>query len=165
MSTEAQLAIIAMGADGAVSELNAQSMMDHEESDLPPLKFNYELYGYHLQAPVFHHTGPLILIMDPSHAHKTAHNQLQHGTHTVSLGNGYIINNSFVKLFAVTVRLWNILRVLHGMKSSDLALPNKSHDSGNSTIDTITGTSSTVNVFLDTGTVTGGLKDLEFRNE
>ncbi|KAJ3489093.1 hypothetical protein NLJ89_g11559 [Agrocybe chaxingu] len=101
MAAQLKLPLIAFAADGAAVELAAQYLMDHTQSDQPPLTYDYPLYGIHLQAPVFSDTGPLISITDPSHAVKTARNQAQYGTHTASLGAGHLINQSLVDLYLV----------------------------------------------------------------
>ncbi|KAH9947491.1 hypothetical protein B0H21DRAFT_691827, partial [Amylocystis lapponica] len=51
MAAELEIAVVSMAADGAASELAAQSYMDHEASDLPHLSYDYNLYGIHLRAP------------------------------------------------------------------------------------------------------------------
>lgn len=72
--------------------------MDQQPSGLPPLQYDYPLYGVHLHAPVFS-TGPLISISDPPHGRKTCRNQPQYGTHTASLGTGFLVNRSLVSLY------------------------------------------------------------------
>ncbi|KAJ3804237.1 hypothetical protein F5876DRAFT_70806, partial [Lentinula aff. lateritia] len=49
-------------------------------------------------APVLK-TGPLISVTDAPHARKTARNQPQHGTHTASLGVGYLVNRSLIDVY------------------------------------------------------------------
>jgi hypothetical protein len=92
------LKVLVMGADGAAPKLAAQDLMDQEKSDLPPLTYEYPLYGIHLKAPVFK-TGPLISVTDCPHTRKTARNQPQYGTHTASMGAGFLTNRSLVDLF------------------------------------------------------------------
>ncbi|KAI0739803.1 hypothetical protein C8Q80DRAFT_1124129 [Daedaleopsis nitida] len=99
LGTFLQLHQQARDADGAASELGAQNLMDHEQTDLPPLKYDYPRYGIHLCAPVFSVTGPLVSVQDPLHARKTCRNQPQHGTHTCSLGRGYLVNRSLLMLY------------------------------------------------------------------
>ncbi|KDQ56779.1 hypothetical protein JAAARDRAFT_207846 [Jaapia argillacea MUCL 33604] len=99
MAAELNMGMISCAADGAASELAAQSLMDNEASDRPHLHYQYTLYGIDLKAPVFDKTGPLISITDPQHARKTCRNQPQHGTHTASLGRGYLVNRSLVDLY------------------------------------------------------------------
>ncbi|KAI1786080.1 hypothetical protein LXA43DRAFT_975946 [Ganoderma leucocontextum] len=99
MARQLNMSVIAMSADGAASEIGAQSMMDHEQSDVPPLVYEYPLYGISLRAPVFETTGPLISLQDPLHTRKTCRNQPQHGTHTASLGRGYLVNRTLVQLY------------------------------------------------------------------
>ncbi|KAF9232090.1 hypothetical protein BU15DRAFT_90744 [Melanogaster broomeanus] len=71
--------VISAAADGAASELLSQNLMDQEGSSSKP---------FILRAPVFK-TGPL-----------TCRNQPQHGTHTASLGIGYLVNKSLLSLQA-----------------------------------------------------------------
>ncbi|KAF9245412.1 hypothetical protein BU15DRAFT_41271 [Melanogaster broomeanus] len=101
MAAQLHLPVVSFAADGAASELSAQSMMDKEASECTPLTYDYPLYGIHLRAPVFKNTGPLVSITDPPHARKTSRNQPQHGTHTASLGVGYIVNRSLVNLYEI----------------------------------------------------------------
>ncbi|KAI6011651.1 hypothetical protein EDC04DRAFT_2609818 [Pisolithus marmoratus] len=98
MAASMKLPIITMAADGAASELCAQAMMDFCQTQQDPLFYEYPQYGIHLHAPVFMVTGLLISIMDPPHACKTSHNQPQHGTHTASLGIGFLVNWSLIDL-------------------------------------------------------------------
>ncbi len=99
MAKQLNMPVISMAADGASTELGAQDLMDHEKTELAPLAFDYPSYGVRLRAPVFATTGPLISVQDPPHARKTCRNQPQHGTHTASLGKGYVANRSFVQLY------------------------------------------------------------------
>ncbi|KAH7902899.1 hypothetical protein BJ138DRAFT_1200019 [Hygrophoropsis aurantiaca] len=101
MASELKLPILTFAADGAASELLAQHMMDTEASELPALTYEYQLYGVHLRAPVFSNTGPLLSITDPPHARKTSRNQPQHGTHTASLGIGFVVNRSLLDLYNI----------------------------------------------------------------
>jgi hypothetical protein len=89
--------IISFAADGAASDLLSQCMMDHETSVTEPFTYSYPLYGIHLLAPVLK-TGPLISITDLLHTQKTCHNQPQHGTHTASLGVGFLVNKLLIEL-------------------------------------------------------------------
>lgn len=91
MAKQLKIPVISLSADGAASEQGAQSLMDHEKSTLPPLVYDYQLYGIHLRAPVFD-SGPLISCQDALHGRKTCRNQPQHGTQTASLGHGYVVN-------------------------------------------------------------------------
>ncbi|KAF8074050.1 hypothetical protein FPV67DRAFT_784077 [Lyophyllum atratum] len=99
MAANLELPVVSFSADGASSELAAQSAMDKEKSELPPISYEYPLYGVYLKAPVFRHTGPVVSITDPPHARKTGRNQPQHGTHTASLGTGYLVNRSLVGMY------------------------------------------------------------------
>ena len=99
MARQLALPLIILAADGAAVELAAQLKMDNEQSDHQALTYEYPLYGISLKAPVFAGTGPLISITDPPHARKTCRNQPQYGTHTASLGVGYLVNQSLVDLY------------------------------------------------------------------
>jgi len=92
-------------------------MMDQQPSDFPPLRYDYPLYGVHLRVPVFK-TGPLISISDPPHGRKTCRNQPQYGTHTASLGIGYVVNHSLVALYD-THSSGLVLRDIHNVDKQD----------------------------------------------
>lgn len=98
MAAQLHLPIVAMTADGAATELSAQGLMDQEKTPFPPFIYENPTYGIRLTAPVFK-TGPLISVTDAPHARKTARNQPQHGTHTASLGTGYLVNRSFIDTY------------------------------------------------------------------
>ncbi|KAI0642503.1 hypothetical protein C8Q79DRAFT_1013195 [Trametes meyenii] len=111
MAAQLGILIVSMAADGASSELGAQSLMDKEQSDHPPLAYNYPLYGIKLRAPVFDKTGPLVSIQDPQHTWKTCRNQLQHSTHTASMGSSYVVNRSLMLLYEMWIaglQLWDV---------------------------------------------------------
>ncbi|KAI0688076.1 hypothetical protein C8T65DRAFT_746794 [Cerioporus squamosus] len=99
MAKQLNMFIISMASDGASSEVGAQALMDAEQSSLPPLVYEYPLYGIYIRAPVFETTGPLISVQDPNHARKTCRNQPQHGTHVACLGTGYFVNRTLVDLY------------------------------------------------------------------
>ncbi|KAH7869248.1 hypothetical protein F5879DRAFT_779132, partial [Lentinula edodes] len=40
-------------------------------------------------------------VTDAPHAQKTAHYQPQHGTHTTSLGTGYLVNQSLIDIYSL----------------------------------------------------------------
>jgi hypothetical protein len=98
MAARLDLKVLVMAADGAAPELAAQEMMDREITNRPPLTYEYPLYGVFLRAPVFE-SGPLISPSDPPHSQKTSRNQPQYGTHTASMGAGYLTHRSLVDLF------------------------------------------------------------------
>ncbi|KAF9548288.1 hypothetical protein CPC08DRAFT_729533 [Agrocybe pediades] len=101
MAQTLSLPLVAFGADGAAVELAAQVMMDKEQSQEEPFTYEYPLYGISLKVPVFQKTGPVVSITDPPHAKKTCRNQPQYGTHTASLGVGYLVNRSLVDLYHI----------------------------------------------------------------
>lgn len=98
MAAHLELKVLVFAADGAAPELLAQEMMDQEQSDHPPLTYEYKLYGIFFKVPVFD-TGPCISETNPPHTRKTSQNQLQYRTHTASMGNGVVTNRSLVDLF------------------------------------------------------------------
>lgn len=98
MADQLDLKVLALAADGASAELSAQEMMDQHKNEFPPMTYEHTLYGVHLRCPVFK-TGPLISISDPPHGRKTSRNQPQYGTHTASMGSGYLVNRSLVELY------------------------------------------------------------------
>lgn len=118
MAAHLSLPIVALTADGAASELAAQALMDEEQSEEPPLVYEYPLYGILLRAPVFKKTGPLISVTDPPHARKTCRNQPQYGTHTASLGVGFLVNHSFVDLY-VTGKSGLVIRDVDNVDKQD----------------------------------------------
>jgi hypothetical protein len=91
MAARLDLKILVMAADGAAPELATQELMDQEKMELPALTYEYPLYGVYLTAPVFE-TGALISPTDCPHSHKTGRNQPQYGTHTASMGAGFLTN-------------------------------------------------------------------------
>ncbi|KAF7972503.1 hypothetical protein HWV62_17876 [Athelia sp. TMB] len=98
MADRLDMKIISFAADGAASELLAQEMMDREESEHPPLLYEYDKLGVSLKAPVFN-SGPCISVSDAPHGRKTKRNNVQYGTHTASMGSGFITYRSLVDLF------------------------------------------------------------------
>ncbi|KAL6297866.1 hypothetical protein BKA93DRAFT_820633 [Sparassis latifolia] len=115
MAAQLKILVISCAADGAASEVAAQGMMDNVASELPHLSYAYTLYGVELKAPVFKQTGPLMSVTDPLHARKTARNQPQHGTHTASCGEGYIVDHSLIDLYEAS----DFGLVLHDVENVD----------------------------------------------
>jgi hypothetical protein len=99
MATNLSLPVVSFAADGAASEMAAQTVVDREATDLPHVGFDHPLYDMNLRAPVFRYTGPVVSVSDAPHGRKTSRNQPQHGTHTASLGVGYLVNRSLVELY------------------------------------------------------------------
>jgi hypothetical protein len=102
MAKRLNLPIVVFAADGAAPELSAQNMMDQEKSELEPITYEYARYGIALRAPVFEGTGPLVSVTDPPHGRKTCRNQPLYGTHTASMGTGYVVSRSLVDLYKTT---------------------------------------------------------------
>ena len=88
------------------------------KSTLPPFTYDHPAYGIHLRAPVFPETGPVVSVTDPHHAVKTGRNQPQHGTHTASLGCGYLVYRSLVDLYE-TGNAGLVLRDVEGVDKQD----------------------------------------------
>ncbi|KAJ3860384.1 hypothetical protein EV359DRAFT_49199, partial [Lentinula novae-zelandiae] len=107
MAGQLNLPILAMAADDAAAELAVQSLMDQEQTELPPLVYENLPYGIRLSVPVFK-SGPLISVTDAPHAQKTACNQPQHGTHTASLGTGYLVNRSLIDIYSLNGELRDV---------------------------------------------------------
>ncbi|KAJ3851678.1 hypothetical protein EV368DRAFT_83283 [Lentinula lateritia] len=109
MAGQLDMHIVALVADGATTELSAQALMDQEQT-APPLIYENPVYGVRLSAPVLK-TGPLISVTDAPHARKTARNQPQHGTHTASLGVGYLVNRSLIDVYLLLgsgLQFWDV---------------------------------------------------------
>ncbi|KAK6971680.1 hypothetical protein R3P38DRAFT_2670220 [Favolaschia claudopus] len=81
----AGLKLLASGADGAKSEVNAQSLMINAKTP-ERLSYTYEKYGVFLSCPVYADTGPHVPTTDPDHGRKTARNNFLYGTHLLILG-------------------------------------------------------------------------------
>ena len=81
MAERLDLKIITLSADGASAKLSVQELMDQEQSALPPLAYDYPLYGVHLRCPV-RTTGPTISPSDPPHLQKMFRNQNQYDMHS-----------------------------------------------------------------------------------
>ncbi|KAJ6579492.1 hypothetical protein DFH09DRAFT_1445551 [Mycena vulgaris] len=99
MAAELSLPVVCFSADGAASELAAQKLMDSQETPFTPITYDYPLYGIHLKAPVMK-TGPVVSGQDAGHGKKTARNQAQHGTKTMSTGRDVVVNQSYADLHA-----------------------------------------------------------------
>ncbi|KAJ7714729.1 hypothetical protein B0H16DRAFT_1807499 [Mycena metata] len=97
MAAELSLPVVSFAADGAASELAAQRLMDAHKTTLPPVTYDYPLYGIHLSAPVLP-TGPVVSGQDPGHAKKTGRNGVQSGNRTEDLGEDVVVNNTLVEL-------------------------------------------------------------------
>jgi hypothetical protein len=99
MAAQLHLRILSFAADGAASELLAQTYMDKEPGELAKLTNTNELYGIKVSCPVYRDTGPCISISDTQHGRKTCRNQPQHGTKTATLGIGHLVNRSLLLLY------------------------------------------------------------------
>jgi hypothetical protein len=97
MAAQLDLKVVSFAADGAASELAAQTMFENLKTDFLPLTYKYVLFSIRLRTPVFE-TGPAVAITDTPHSSKPGRNQPQHGTHTASMGLGKLVNNDLVRL-------------------------------------------------------------------
>lgn len=119
MAAQLKMPVVSIAADGASTEVAAQLLLDGMPSDLPPLTYEYPQYGISVKAVNLPDTGPFAPVTDPEHAKKTTRNQPQHGTHTASLGTGYLVNGSLVDLSDVADS---------GLKRSDVVGVDKQDD-------------------------------------
>ncbi|KAJ7679396.1 hypothetical protein DFH06DRAFT_1166490 [Mycena polygramma] len=101
MAANLDLPVVSFAADGAASELAAQVLLDNfnDPTLSPPVKYTNLKYGLCLQAIVFRKTGPVVSLTDGPHAKKTCRNQNDHGTHTPSLGKGFIVYRTTLQVY------------------------------------------------------------------
>lgn len=83
---EAGIKLLASGADGAKSEVNAQRRLMMNADTPERLSYTNAKYGVFLSCPVYPDTGPHISTTDPDHARKTARNNFLYGTHFLIIG-------------------------------------------------------------------------------
>lgn len=98
MAAQLNIKVISCASDGASNELAAQNLMDNEASVTEPLVYENKEHGYCIKVPVLD-IGPMGSNQDPDHGRKTGRNQPQHGTKTASLGEGFIVNRSLLRLY------------------------------------------------------------------
>jgi hypothetical protein len=121
MAANLDMQIVSFAADGAAAELAAQKLLDnHRDPALPPPVIYVNIkYGVYLKAPVFPITGPVASLSDPPHGKKTCKNQNQYGTHTASLGVGFITFRLLILLYLTGVS---------GLKKKDVQDSDKQDD-------------------------------------
>ncbi|KAJ7252831.1 hypothetical protein C8J57DRAFT_955015, partial [Mycena rebaudengoi] len=99
---ELGMKLLASGADGAKSEVNAQQLMMNAKTE-SQLSYTNEKYGVFLTCPVYPDTGPHICTTDPDHARKTARNNFLYGTHFLIVGFYFICHA--ILMFLLTLAL------------------------------------------------------------
>ncbi|TFY65415.1 hypothetical protein EVG20_g5598 [Dentipellis fragilis] len=102
MCAQLKLNVIVTAADGAATEFAAQLMADAEDTGHEPLVYEHPTLGYKITVPM-RDTGPLVQDTDHDHGCKTVRNQPQHGTHTASMGTGFLVNRSLLALYETRV--------------------------------------------------------------
>ncbi|CAG8654771.1 24961_t:CDS:2, partial [Gigaspora rosea] len=78
--------IVSIGADGAISEFNAQKHLMSKNTGLTQ-SFHDPIYNINFTCSVFPGVGPVIRVSDPLHARKSARNALFSGARLLTLGN------------------------------------------------------------------------------
>ncbi|KAF8169334.1 hypothetical protein K438DRAFT_1774346 [Mycena galopus ATCC 62051] len=121
MAANLNMQVVSFAADGAAAELAAQGLLDNYQNSTlsPPVTYTNSKYGISLRAPVFPVTGPVTSISDPPHGKKTCKNQNQYGTHTASLGKGFITYRILIMLYHTG---------LAGLKKKDVEDSDKQDD-------------------------------------
>ena len=86
MSIQANVNLISIGADGAITEYNAQILLMQGSETGEFFTYDNEIYNVHFQAPIY--SGkPVIRIQDPKHAKKNGRNAIHSGARLLVLGN------------------------------------------------------------------------------
>ncbi|KAJ7246708.1 hypothetical protein C8J57DRAFT_1241344 [Mycena rebaudengoi] len=99
---ELGMKLLASGADGAKSEVNAQQLMVNAKTE-KHLSYTNEKYGVFLSCSVYPDTGPHICTTDPDHARKTARNNFLYSTHFLIVGFYFICHA--ILMFLLTLAL------------------------------------------------------------
>ncbi|CAI2193991.1 15251_t:CDS:1, partial [Funneliformis geosporum] len=86
MLITANVNLISVGADGAITEYNAQILLMQGSETEEFLTYNNEIYNIHFQAPIY--SGkPIIRIQDPKYTKKNRRNAIHNGACLLVLGN------------------------------------------------------------------------------
>ncbi|GBB98477.1 hypothetical protein RclHR1_03240002 [Rhizophagus clarus] len=86
MSIQANINLISIGADSAITEYNAQVLLMQGNDTQEFLTYDNEIYNVHFRAPIY--SGkPIICIQDPKHAKKNGRNAIHSGARFLVLGN------------------------------------------------------------------------------
>ena len=99
MAVQLNLRVVLFAANGTISKLTVQTLIDHETSLALPLIYEHMVSSFLVKIIIVDKTGPLVSITDAPHVAKTVCNQPQYGTHTASLRIGHVINRSLVELY------------------------------------------------------------------
>lgn len=86
IASQLSIHIISIGADGAISEFNAQKYLMTKNTGLTK-DFSDPIYNINFTCPVFPGVGPVIRVSDPLHARKSARNALFSGARLLTLGH------------------------------------------------------------------------------
>ncbi|KAJ7453715.1 hypothetical protein B0H11DRAFT_1635180, partial [Mycena galericulata] len=89
LCAEAGMKMLASGADGAKSEVNAQTMMMNVKTKTR-LTYENPFYGVHISCPVYEDSGPHISCTDMEHAKKGVRNNFLYGTHLLIIGSLFL---------------------------------------------------------------------------
>ncbi|EUC54313.1 hypothetical protein RSOL_037470 [Rhizoctonia solani AG-3 Rhs1AP] len=98
LAEKAGIKVLATGADGAKSELNAHKLLRLQATSDSRLNYSNETFGIHISCPVWDTTGPFIPVSDPPHARKGVKTNMESGTHLIILGDAYICHGILMDL-------------------------------------------------------------------
>ena len=86
MSIQANINLISIDADGAITEYNAQILLMQGNETHEFLTYDNMIHDVHFQAPIY--SGkPIIRIQDPKHAKKNGRNAIHSGARLLVLGS------------------------------------------------------------------------------
>ena len=86
MSIQVNINLISIGADGAITEYNAQVLLMQGNDMQEFLTYDNEIYNVHFRALIY--SGkPIIRIQDPKHAKKNGRNAIYSRAHFLVLEN------------------------------------------------------------------------------
>ena len=86
MSIQANINLISVGADGAITEYNAQILLMQGNDTTEFLTYDNNIYNVHFQAPVYSEK-PIVQIQDLKHAKKNGRNAIHSGARLLVLGS------------------------------------------------------------------------------
>ena len=85
MSIQANINLVSIGADGAITEYNAQILLMQGNETHEFLTYDNTIHDVHFRAPIY--SGkPIIRIQDPKHAKKNGRNAIHSGARLLVLG-------------------------------------------------------------------------------
>jgi len=85
MSIQANINLLSIGADGAITEYNAQVLLMQGNETQEFLTFNNVIHNIYFQAPLYY-GKPIIHIQDLKHAKKNGRNAIHSGARLLVLG-------------------------------------------------------------------------------